>query len=80
MKVEKAIADATLPEYLDQCNKQIGDLVQLVRGNLTPGSTITIEALVVLDVHGMLVNNYNYVLLINYTKKIIMQQETSFHF
>jgi dynein heavy chain len=32
-------------------NDQIEDIVQLVRGELTPGLRITIKAMVVIDVH-----------------------------
>ena len=41
-----------LQGYLEKCNKQIDDTVSLVRGQLNQGSRITIEALIVIDVHG----------------------------
>lgn len=41
-----------MPEYLAKSNAQIDGIVEVVRGPLSPGATITIEALVVLDVHG----------------------------
>lgn len=51
-QVEDAIADSALPDYLAKCNAQIDRIVEVVRGPLSAGATITIEALVVLDVHG----------------------------
>lgn len=51
-EVEDSIENSSLPKYLTKSNNQINDIVDLVRGNLSPGSIITIEALVVLDVHG----------------------------
>lgn len=38
--------------YVDQCNSQITDIVQVVRGNLKAGARMTIGALIVIDVHG----------------------------
>ena len=53
-EVEESIKNNTLDEYLDKCNNQIAELVSLVRGGLSSGHTITIEALIVIDVHGKL--------------------------
>lgn len=53
-EVEEAIATTTLPEYAAKCTIQVGQLVELVRKELTRCSTITIEALIVIDVHGII--------------------------
>lgn len=51
-EAEEAIKEDKLVEYSKKCTAQIGDLVDLVRGDLSTGATITIEALIVVDVHG----------------------------
>ena len=38
--------------YLDKSNKQIEEIVNLVRGKLTTMARISLEALIVIDVHG----------------------------
>ncbi|XP_055840841.1 dynein axonemal heavy chain 3 isoform X1 [Episyrphus balteatus] len=57
-EVEEAIEAADIPGYLTKSNVQIGELVQLVRTDLTTGARITIEALIVLDVHARDVVKY----------------------
>lgn len=51
-QVEEALDNHTVPKYLETCNEQIGHLVSLVREPLKAGTRITVEALIVLDVHG----------------------------
>lgn len=51
-EVTQAIISASLKELIAKCTDQIEECVQLVQGKLEPGSQITIEALIVIDVHG----------------------------
>ncbi|CBZ56170.1 Dynein heavy chain 1, axonemal, related [Neospora caninum Liverpool] len=50
-EVEEAIRTHRLREYLDKLNDQLMDLVALVRGRLDKMQSITVGALIVIDVH-----------------------------
>ncbi|XP_052759353.1 dynein axonemal heavy chain 3 [Galleria mellonella] len=51
-EVIEAIETNSLPALVQRSTEQITGLVYLVQGYLDPGNRITIEALIVLDVHG----------------------------
>jgi len=50
-EVETAIKQNKLDEYLEKSKKQISDLVRLIRTKLSAMQSITINALIVIDVH-----------------------------
>ncbi|XP_076653327.1 dynein heavy chain 3, axonemal [Halictus rubicundus] len=50
-EVCEAFESRSVPEYLLKCNSQIEEAVTLVRGKLDSGARITMNALIVIDVH-----------------------------
>ncbi|XP_050466815.1 dynein axonemal heavy chain 3 isoform X2 [Cataglyphis hispanica] len=50
-EVYESFEDNATASYLHKCTDQIEDIVELVKGKLEPGARITINALIVIDVH-----------------------------
>lgn len=61
----QSITSGFMGPYLAKSNKQIDEVVALVRGSLSKMARITLEALIVIDVHGNLMIVY-----ISYQRKI----------
>lgn len=53
-EVTEAIINGTVNKYLDLSNQRLEEVVIMVRGQLSKMARITLEALIVIDVHGKL--------------------------
>lgn len=51
-EVTSSIFEQRLVEQVRKCNEQIEQSVRMVQGKLEPGNQVTVEALIVIDVHG----------------------------
>lgn len=69
-KTTDAIENQSLESHYAKCNMQIEEIVHLVQGNLDASKRITIEALIVIDVHSM-VFFYNILLTRVEYKKVL---------
>lgn len=52
----EAIEKQSLKSYYEKCNSQIEEIVQLIQTDLETGNRITVEALIVIDVHSTIKN------------------------
>ncbi|XP_073998137.1 dynein axonemal heavy chain 3-like isoform X3 [Rhodnius prolixus] len=50
-EVTEALSKGKVQEYYETCNVRVIDLVRIIRGNIAAGARITMEALIILEVH-----------------------------
>lgn len=73
----QSITSGFMGPYLAKSNKQIDEVVALVRGSLSKMARITLEALIVIDVHGNVMIVY-----ISYQEKfhvLLLEGKTILH-